>query len=60
MKSSRSRREKTLYIIGAESVRYGEIMRIIDAAKAGGVTAIGIVTAEMRRGREARDDQERR
>ena len=46
-----SRREKTLYIIGAESVRYGEIMRIIDEAKAAGVNAIGIVTAEMRRGK---------
>ena len=43
-----SRREKTLFIIGAGSVRYGEIMAIIDAAVGAGVTKVGIVTDGMR------------
>ncbi len=42
------RREKTLFIIGAGSVRYGEIMNIIDAAVGAGVTKVGIVTDGMR------------
>jgi biopolymer transport protein TolR len=43
-----ARRDKTLFIIGAESVRYGEIMQIIDAAMGAGVTKVGIVTTGMR------------
>jgi biopolymer transport protein ExbD len=43
-----TRREKTLFVIGAASVRYGEIMRIIDAAVGAGVTKVGIVTDGMR------------
>jgi len=43
-----SRRDKTLFIIGAPSVRYGEIMVIIDAAMGAGVTKVGIVTEGMR------------
>ena len=43
-----ARREKTLFIIGAGSVRYGEIMAIIDAAVGAGVTKVGIVTDGMR------------
>jgi len=43
-----SRREKTLFIIGAGTVRYGEIMRLIDAAVGAGVTKVGIVTDGMR------------
>ena len=42
------RRDKTLFIIGAGSVRYGEIMQIIDAAMGAGVTKVGIVTEGMR------------
>jgi len=42
------RRDKTLFIIGAGSVRYGEIMAIIDAAMGAGVTKVGIVTEGMR------------
>jgi len=42
------RRDKTLFIIGASSVRYGEIMQIIDAAMGAGVTKVGIVTEGMR------------
>ncbi len=43
-----SRREKTLFIIGAPTVRYGEIVAIIDAATGAGVTKVGIVTEGMR------------
>ena len=40
----RGRTDKTLFLIGMESVRYDDIMRIIDAAKSAGVQRIGIVT----------------
>ena len=46
-----TRREKTLFIIGAGAVRYGEIMAIIDAATGAGVTKVGIVTDGMREGK---------
>ncbi len=45
----RDRREKTLFLIGAGSVRYGEIMTVIDAAVGAGVEKVGIVTDGMRR-----------
>ena len=44
-----SRREKTLFVIGAPAARYGEIMKVIDAAMGAGVTKVGIVTEGMRR-----------
>ena len=44
-----TRRDKTLFVIGAGSVRYGEIMSVIDAAMGAGVTKVGIVTEGMRR-----------
>lgn len=40
--------EKTLYVIGDGRVRYGEIVRVIDAATAAGVDRVGIVTESMR------------
>jgi biopolymer transport protein ExbD len=43
-----ARKDKTLFIIGAGAVRYGEIMQIIDAAMGAGVTKVGIVTEGMR------------
>jgi biopolymer transport protein ExbD len=43
------RRDKTLFMIGAPAVRYGEIMAVIDAAIGAGVEKIGIVTEGMRR-----------
>jgi biopolymer transport protein TolR len=43
------RKDKTLFLIGAGTVRYGEIMAIIDAAMGAGVTKVGIVTDGMRR-----------
>jgi biopolymer transport protein ExbD len=45
----RDRREKTLFLIGAGTVRYGEIMMVIDAAVEAGVEKVGIVTEDMRR-----------
>ena len=44
-----TRRDKTLYILGAGTLRYGEIVNVIDAAKGAGVDRVGIVTAKMRR-----------
>jgi biopolymer transport protein ExbD len=43
-----TRKEKTLFIIGAPAVTYGEIMLIIDAAMGAGVQKVGIVTEGMR------------
>ena len=47
----RPRRDKTLYIIGAGTLRYGEIVKIIDAARGAGVRQVGIVTDRMRQSR---------
>ena len=43
------RREKTMFIMGASTLRYGEIISVIDAAKGAGVEKVGIVTEGMRR-----------
>ena len=43
------RKDKTLFIAGAPSLRYGEIVDVIDAAKGAGVEKVGIVTEGMRR-----------
>ena len=45
-----TRKEKTMFIAGAGTLRYGEIIRIIDAAKGAGVEKVGIVTERMRSG----------
>jgi biopolymer transport protein ExbD len=44
-----SRNDKTLYIIGAPSLRYQAIVNVIDAAKGAGVDRVGIVTEGMRK-----------
>jgi biopolymer transport protein ExbD len=44
-----TRKVKTMFIWGAETLRYREIIDVIDAAKGAGVDKIGIVTAGMRR-----------
>ena len=44
-----TRTDKTMFIAGAESLRYGDIIEVIDAAKGAGVEKVGIVTAGMRR-----------
>jgi biopolymer transport protein ExbD len=43
------RKDKTLFLIGAGTVAYGEIIAVIDAANGAGVQKIGIVTEGMRR-----------
>ena len=43
------RRDKTMFIMAAGTLRYGEIITVLDAAKGAGVTKVGIVTEGMRR-----------
>jgi biopolymer transport protein TolR len=43
------RQQKTMFIMGAGSLRYGEIVEVIDAAKGAGVEKVGIVTEGMRK-----------
>jgi biopolymer transport protein ExbD len=43
------RKDKTMFIAGAGSLRYGDIIEVIDAAKGAGVEKVGIVTEGMRR-----------
>jgi biopolymer transport protein TolR len=45
-----TRREKTMFIVGDPSLKYGEIIAVIDAARGAGVEKVGIVTEGMRRG----------
>jgi biopolymer transport protein TolR len=45
----RERVNKTLYIAGDGSLRYGDIVAVIDASKGAGVSRVGIVTEGMRR-----------
>jgi biopolymer transport protein ExbD len=46
-----TRHDKTMFIAGAATLRYGEIVTVIDAAKGAGVERVGIVTERMRRER---------
>jgi biopolymer transport protein ExbD len=43
------RKDKTMFISGAGTLRYGDIVAVIDAAKGAGVEKVGIVTEGMRR-----------
>jgi biopolymer transport protein TolR len=43
------RKDKTMFIIAAGSLRYKDIVEVIDAAKGAGVEKVGIVTEGMRR-----------
>ena len=42
------RKDKTMFIAGAETLRYRDIVEVIDAAKGAGVEKVGIVTMGMR------------
>jgi len=44
------RKVKTMFIVGDGTLRYGEIVTVIDAAKGAGVEKVGIVTEGMRKG----------
>ena len=43
-----TRKDKTLFLNGDPSLRYGEIVDVIDAAKGAGVEKVGIVTTGMK------------
>jgi len=43
-----NRMDKTMFVMAAGSLRYGDIVQVIDAAKGAGVTRVGIVTERMR------------
>jgi len=43
-----TRSDKTLFLMAAGSLRYGDIVGVIDAAKGAGVTRVDIVTDSMR------------
>jgi biopolymer transport protein ExbD len=43
-----TRKEKTMFIVGDPTLRYGQIVQVIDAAKGAGVEKVGIVTMGMR------------
>ncbi|MDO8836002.1 MAG: biopolymer transporter ExbD [Vicinamibacterales bacterium] len=42
------RKDKTMFIVGAGNLRYGDIVEVIDAGKGAGVDKVGIVTEGMR------------
>jgi biopolymer transport protein ExbD len=42
------RRDKTMFIAGAATLRYGDIVQVIDAARGAGVQRVGVVTEGMR------------
>lgn len=44
-----TRKDKTMFIIGAPTLRYRDIVDVIDAAKGAGVEKVGIVTEGMRK-----------
>ena len=43
------RNDKTMFIVGAGSLKYKDIVDVIDAAKGAGVEKVGIVTEGMRK-----------
>jgi biopolymer transport protein ExbD len=43
------RKDKTMFLIAAGTLRYGDIINVIDAAKGAGVEKVGIVTEGMRK-----------
>ena len=44
-----TRRDKTMFIMGAPTLRYKAIIGVIDAAKGAGVNRVGIITEKMRK-----------
>ncbi len=43
------RKDKTMFISAAGTLRYGDVVEVIDAAKGAGVEKVGIVTEGMKR-----------
>ena len=50
------RKDKTMFIMGAGTLRYRDIVEVIDAAKGAGVEKVGIVTEGMRKSGGAGND----
>ena len=46
-----SRHDRTLWVRGDGSLRYGDIVKVIDAARGAGVTRVGVVTPGAMAGR---------
>jgi biopolymer transport protein ExbD len=46
-----SREDRTVFIMAAGALRYGEVVHIIDLAKGAGAEKVGLITEQMRRGR---------
>jgi biopolymer transport protein TolR len=44
----RNRTDKTLFLMGDGSLRYGDVVHAIDIAKGAGVQRVGVVTESMR------------
>jgi biopolymer transport protein ExbD len=44
-----SRRDKTIFVAGAPTLRYKAIVDVLDAAKGAGVDRVGIITGGMRK-----------
>ena len=44
-----TRQDKTVFIVAAGTLRYGDVVEIIDAAKGAGAEKIGLITEQMRR-----------
>ena len=42
-----SRQDKTMFVSGSGTLRYGEVVAVIDAAKGAGIDRLGIVTEKM-------------
>ena len=49
-----TRRDRTLFLAGASSLPYGEVMSLIDIAKGSGVERLGVITPGMRAAAEGR------
>ena len=45
----RARADKTMWLLGAGTLRYGEVADVINTAKVAGVERVGVITPEMRR-----------
>ena len=43
------RSDKTLFVSGASTLRYEEIINVLDVAKAAGVKQVGVITEHMKR-----------
>jgi len=45
------RSDKTLFVMADGTLKYGDVVQVIDAAKGAGVSRVGVITEGMRRGR---------